>query len=194
MSVMIWKSFICPNTSSRYYKMPIHITNPNPEDAQGITTVLYKTWLATYPNSTLGITTEDIEDSYKDSFSEAQIKKSQENLKNIPANQKTVIAKDGNTVVGVATMVKNEYNNQLRTIYVLPNHQGKGIGTMLWQAIKDFADPTKETVVHVADYTEQAIKFYKKLGFVDTGKKVKDERWKMKSGVYIPEMEMVLRP
>ena len=173
--------------------MPILITNPNPEDAQGITTVLYKTWLATYPNSALGITTEDIEDSYKDSFSEAQIKKSQENLKNIPVNQKTVVAKDGNTVVGVATMVKSEYNNQLRTIYVLPNYQGKGIGVMLWQAIKDFADPTKETVVHVADYTEQAIEFYKKLGFIDTGKKVKDERWKMKSGAYIPEMEMVLR-
>ncbi len=173
--------------------MPIHITTPNPDDAQGITTVLYKTWLATYPNSALGITTEDIDDSYKDSFTEAQIKKSQENLKNIPAHKKTVVAKDGATVVGVATMVKNEHNNQLRTLYVLPKYQGKGIGTMLWKAIKDFIDPNKETVVQVADYTQQAIKFYEKLGFIDTGKRVQDERWKMNSGAYIPEMEMVLR-
>jgi ribosomal protein S18 acetylase RimI-like enzyme len=173
--------------------MNIQIANPIPEDARGITTVLYKAWLATYPNDALGITIEDIEDRYKYSFSEENIKKSEEGLRNIPSNQKKVIAKDGDTVVGVATIIKNDTNNQLRMIYVLPQYQGKGVGTMLWNAVKDFTDPSKNTIVQVADYNQQAIKFYEKLGFIDTGKRWKDERWKMRSGAYMPEMEMILK-
>ncbi len=173
--------------------MTIRITTPLPEDAKGITTVLYKTWLNTYPNEKLGITIEDIEESYKDVFSEEQIEERAERLKHIPDNQKRVVAKDSDSVVGVATMVKNDANNQLRTMYVLPEYQGKGIGTSLWNEVKNFIDPLKETIVHVADYNENAIKFYEKLGFVDTGKRWKDEKGKMKSGAYIPEMEMVLR-
>ena len=173
--------------------MKIYITKPNPEDAKGITNVLYKTWLATYPNDALGITREDIEASYKDAFSEDRIKENEEGLRNIPPNQKKMIAKEGDKVVGVATMVKNDTTNELKTIYVLPDYQGRGIGTMLWESVKDFAGPAKDVVVHVADYNERAIRFYEKLGFVDTGKRWKDERWKMKSGAYIPEMEMILR-
>lgn len=173
--------------------MKIKITKPVPEDARGITFVLYKAWLATYPNDALGITVEDIEDSYKESFSEEQIKKSEENLRNIPASQKRVVAKDGDTIVGMATMIKNEDNNQLRTIYVLPGYQGKGIGTMLWESVRDFTDPAKDTIVHVVDYSQPAIRFYEKLGFVDTGKRWKDEKRRMRSGACLPEMEMVLR-
>lgn len=173
--------------------MNIIITSPIPGDAKGITTVLHMAWLATYPNEALGITTEDIENSYKDSFTEENLKKAEEKLKNIPHNQKRVVAKDGDIVVGVATMVKNEDNNQLKTIYVLPEYHSKGIGTMLWEAVRDFIDPTKDTIVQVADYNQQAIGFYEKLGFNDTGKRWKNEKWMMKSGVCIPEMEMILK-
>ena len=114
-------------------------------------------------------------------------------MKNIPINEKRIVAKDGDMVVGMATMVKNNNNNQLKAIYVLPEYQGKGIGNNMWEALKDFVDPTKDTIVQLADYNHQAIKFYKKLGFIDTGKRWKDEKWKMKSGAYIPEMEMVLK-
>jgi len=172
--------------------MSIQITTPQPEDARGITTLLYKTWLATYPNESLGITTEDIDDVYKDAFDDERIKRGEERLRAIPNNQKRLVAKDGDLVVGTATMIKGEDSTMLKIIYVLPEYQGKGIGSMLWNAVKDFADPNKDTIVQVADYNTQAIKFYEKLGFVDTGKRWKDEKWKMKSGASIPEMEMVL--
>lgn len=171
----------------------IQISEPKPEDALGMNTLLYKTWLATYPNEKLGITVEDIEERLKETISEEFTSRFKKVLENIPANQKRVVAKDGELIVGLSTMVRNETNNQLRTVYVLPEYQGKGIGTQLWNAVKDFIDPTKETIVQVADYNEQAIKFYEKLGFVDTGKRFKDDKWKMKSGAYIPEMEMVLK-
>lgn len=170
----------------------ITITEAAPEDALGITTVLYKTWLETYPNEKIGITREDVEESYKDSFTEEKIKNQKENIANTPENQKRVVAKNGDEVVGVATMVRNNENNQLRTIYVLPDYQGRGIGQMLWNEVKKFCDPSKDTIVQVATYNKNAISFYEKLGFVDTGKRWSDEKWKMKSGATIPEMELIL--
>ena len=171
----------------------IKILDAVPEDALGMTTVFYKAWLKAYPNEEAGVTMDDIEDSYKDSFTEEGIGKMQEKLKQPRIKEKRLVAKEGDLIVGTATMVRNEENNQLRTIYVLPEYQGKGIGKMLWEEARKFCDPEKDTIVQVVTYNEQAINFYMKLGFVDTGKRFTEERFKMKSGAILPEMEMVLR-
>jgi ribosomal protein S18 acetylase RimI-like enzyme len=171
----------------------IQIVDADPLDAEGITTVYYKTWLATYPNKEIGITREDIEESYKDSFTEENIQKHKARIANGNENEKRLVAKEGDRVVGVARMIRNENNNQLQTIYVLPEFQGKGIGKMLWAEAKSFCDPAKDIIVQVATYNQNAIEFYKKLGFVDTGKRWSDDKWKMKSGATIPEMELVLK-
>lgn len=64
---------------------------------------------------------------------------------------------------------------------------------MFWEKCLSFLDKNKETIVQVATYNEKAISFYKKLGFVDTGKRFTEERFVMPiSGSKIPEMEMVL--
>ena len=171
----------------------IKILKAIPEDALGITTVLYKTWLDTYPNEKIGITKEDVEESYKDHFTEERVKKQQENIANAPANQLRLVAKSGDQIVGVSTMIRNEDNNQLRTIYVLPEFQGRGIGQMLWKEAQKFCDSTKNTIVQVATYNKNAISFYEKLGFTDTGKRWSDDKWKMKSGATIPEMELIIK-
>ena len=171
----------------------IVIRNAIPEDATGITEVLYKTWLATYPNKELGITEQDIEKSFEKSFTPESINSLAKKIGSDLPNEKRLVATYGSKVVGVATMVRNEDNNQLRTIYVLPEFQGKGIGKMLWQEAKKFCDPNKDTIVEVATYSQNTIEFYKKLGFVDTGKRLSDMSWGIKeNGVSIPEMEMVL--
>ena len=181
------------NTPENVENGNIVISTTVPQDAEGINTVLYKTWLATYPNEELGITREDIEDTYKDAFTEKVIRERQESIANTPPNQKRMVAKQGDIVVGVLVVVRNENNNLLKTIYVLPELQGKGIGTMLWNEEKSFCDLRKDTIVHVASYNHKTIEFYKKLGFIDTGKRFTDERWKMRSGATIPEMEMVIK-
>lgn len=171
----------------------VTIVDAQPEDAQAIVNVLHKTWLATYPNKELGITVEDIEESYKDSFLDENLKKLADKIARLNTNEKRLVAKVGDSIVGVSTMVKNEDNNQLKTIYVLPEFQGKGIGYMLWEEGKKFCDPMKKTIVHVATYNQKAIDFYKKLGFVDTGKRFSDDMVRgRKMGVQIPEMEMVM--
>jgi ribosomal protein S18 acetylase RimI-like enzyme len=169
----------------------ITILDAMPDDAWGITDVFYKAWLATYPNKERGITIEDIEDSYKDEFSPEKIENLKELIRNGPANKKRLVAKQGNLVVGACTVIRNDDYNHLRTLYILPEFQHKGIGTKLWNKALEFLDPAKDTYVQVADYTEQAIHFYKKLGFVDTGKRTAQESERFKSGAIIMDMEMV---
>jgi len=169
----------------------IKILDAVPDDALGITDVFYKAWLATYPNVEKGITVEDIEDSYKDDFSVEKIENLKELIRNLPKNKKRLVAKKGDMIVGTCTVIRNENNNHLRTLYVLPEFQNKGIGTKLWNKAMEFLDSKKGTIVQVADYTENAINFYKKLGFVDTGKRTFQEGDRFKSGAIIIDMEML---
>jgi ribosomal protein S18 acetylase RimI-like enzyme len=170
----------------------IRIVQPTIEDALGTIEVQYKSWLATYPNEKLGITIDDIEDRYKGAFSGEKLKKREKVIANLGPNEKYVIAKDGDRVVGMCYALIRENKNQLEALYLLPEYQRKGIGTQLWDAVLPFFDKTKDIYVEVADYNEKAINFYKKLGFVDTGRRFSDDRFKMKSGAILPEMEMVI--
>lgn len=169
----------------------IEITKATIEDAEGIMDVLYRTWLDTYPNEEVGITQEDIECRFNDL--PTRVEKMKERIMNTPAEHVRLVAKDNGIVIGIALLIKNELYNQLQMIYVLPEHQGKSVGQMLWNKIREYFDLTKDTIVQVADYNNKAINFYTKLGFIDTGKRWSDEKWKMKSGAVIPEMEMVIK-
>lgn len=171
----------------------IKIVKPELKDALGTIEVQYKAWLSTYPNEKLGITVDDIEHRYKDAFSGERLKKREKIISALEPNEKYIIAKDGDKVVGMCYAVIHEDKNQLQAIYILPEYHGKGIGTNLWETILPFFDKSKDIYVEVADYNEKAIGFYKKLGFVDTGKRFSDERFRMKSGAILPEMEMVLK-
>ena len=111
-------------------------------------------------------------------------------MRHIPKNQKRLVAVYEDRVVGVTTMIQREEYNQLQTIYVLPEFQGKGIGKMLYAGAVRFCDTSKKLIVQVATYNNTAIAFYQKLGFVDTGKRFQDERFRFKSGAIIPEMEL----
>src|SRR5258708_6333333 len=170
----------------------IGVVIATPEDVLGIQEVFYKTWIETYPNEELGITLEDIEDRLKNSFTEESIKSRIEGITNPREGEMLFVAKENQKVLGLCRVVVYEDRNQLQAIYVLPEEQSKGIGTSLWKEAKKHFDQTKKTVVHVATYNTDAISFYKKLGFVETNKVWNDEKFKMKSGSIIPQMEMVL--
>lgn len=161
-----------------------------PGDAEGIQQVLYETWLATYPNEEAGITVDDIEESYKDRLSPERIQRSREILEKESHTERRFVAKAEGKVIGVSRVLKRVDRNKLQTLYVLPDYQGKGVGTALWDADRSFFDPSKDTYLEVAEYNDRAIEFYKRLGFTDTGKRIRDERFRMKSGSIVPEMEM----
>lgn len=171
----------------------IKIELAKPEDVRGMQEVFYRTWLATYPNKELGITVDDIEDRYKDAFTDEVLKTRAERIKDPTPGHTLFFAKDGVNVVGLCRMIETENENRLQALYVLPEYQGRGIGMMLWNAAQQVFNPNKDIYVSVATYNKNAISFYERLGFVDTGKRWTDEKYKMKNGSMIPEMDMVIK-
>jgi ribosomal protein S18 acetylase RimI-like enzyme len=173
--------------------MSITIRDVRPEDALDLTRLYHLTWLDTYPNEEAGITVEDIEQSYKYSYTEIFQEKQKKRLSTIAENEKYLVAEKDGKVVGTARMILRDGYNQLQTIYVLPGYQGQGVGQSLWDRAYTFANPAWKTVVQVAVYNMGAISFYKKQGFVDTGKRFTEERLKFPSGAMFVETELVLK-
>jgi ribosomal protein S18 acetylase RimI-like enzyme len=172
---------------------PIIIAPAMGADAEGISEASYETWLATYPNEEAGISREDIEEQMKNRRSPEEIEKTRSKILENNPNARMWVARENEKVVGFASLKKEPEFNQLKSIYILPSHQGKGIGQKLWaEILNDVGDDHKKMVVHVATYNTQAIEFYKKLGFRETGKQFSDERFRMKSGAVIPETELVI--
>jgi ribosomal protein S18 acetylase RimI-like enzyme len=168
------------------------ILPPTKEDIREIEQVLYKAWLNTYPNEELNITVDDIKYRFKDNFTEEALTK---RWKKMVSDQTTrvLVAKDNGRVIGFIKTVVNPEKNQLQAIYLLSEYQGKGIGNLLWEEGKKILDPKKNTIVHVVTYNKAAIRFYEKLGFKDTGKRWTDERFTMRNGAVMPEMEMEIK-
>jgi len=166
------------------------IRKPKPKDASAIQEVFYKTWLQTYPNEELGIKEKDIEDKLKDRFSEKSTNKFKEIISNLPDSHYFLVAELNSKIIGVCRAIKREEVNQLQAIYVLPEYQNKGIGRGFWNEVLSFFNDDKDIIVHVATYNNQAVEFYKKLGFKDAKKRFTEERHKI-GNAYIPEMEMI---
>jgi ribosomal protein S18 acetylase RimI-like enzyme len=161
------------------------------EDVEGVAHVRYQTWLATYPSEISGVTREDIELRFANAFSEENIQKRKVFLENLGKNELNLVAKENGRVVAFCSVVKEDEMNRLRAIYILPEHQRKGIGSCLWEEARKFFDPQKPTWVEVVDYNEGAINFYKSKGFVATGNRRQDERFRMPSGAIFTEIEMI---
>lgn len=161
-----------------------------PDDVEDIEEVFYKTWLATYPNEEFGITVDDIEDRFKDRQAPKGLAERKARIADPRSGSMLLVAKDAGRVVGVCYVVVHADKNQLQSLYVLPEYQGKGVGRALWHEAQKYLDSAKDTIVQVAIYNTNAIAFYERFGFVDTGKRFSDEMFKMKSGAVIPELEM----
>lgn len=174
-------------------KEPIVVSLAIPADAEGIAHVVVTTWLSTYPNEELGISKEDIQERTKSRQTPEEIEKTRQRITEGKTNQKTFVAKQGENVIGFCSVTKEPEFNQLKAIYILPEYQGQGVGQKLWTQVLDFFNDNKnKIIVQVATYNQQAIDFYKRLGFKETGKNFSDERFRMKSGSIIPETELVI--
>jgi ribosomal protein S18 acetylase RimI-like enzyme len=171
----------------------IEIREATPEDAEGIAYVQRDAWFATYPNKEHGITIQDIEDRYANMS--AKIEKWEKSIREnkYKGDSLLQVASEGGNVLGWCVVTRDKERNELSGIYVHPDHHGKGIGNRLADKGLKWLGDEKDISVLVADYNEKAIKFYEKLGFVDTGERILEERLKLKSGNTIPERRMIKR-
>lgn len=173
--------------------MKIIIRESIPDDVYGIREVQRETWLKTYPNSREGITIEDIEAKFEiDKTSEGKRKIKERKKKYGDKNVGIWVVENDGKIVGFCTASRGGEHNRVGAIYVLPDHQGKGLGRLLVEKAFDWLGKEKDILLNVARYNEPAIGFYEEFGFVKTGKNgALDSAAKLPSGKFIPEIEMI---
>lgn len=165
----------------------ITILKPQPEDAEGIAEVIRKSWYATYINTEVGITKEDIDLMYAHG-QERQIVVFRERAQYPKPDDISLVAKDGRYVVGFIRLKIHTDSAEILSLYVHPDNTGKGIGTKLWIEAEKLLPKGLLVVVEVASYTK-AVDFYKKLGFTESGRKEGEKM--LSSGNKIPLVSMV---
>jgi ribosomal protein S18 acetylase RimI-like enzyme len=168
----------------------IEVSRATPEDVASVQNVLYRVWLTTYPNKALGITVADIEEMYKDRNSEETLARMRERI--FSPSEITLVAKENDKVVGVCRVIRREDKDVMEAIYVLPEYQRLGIGSAIWREIEKLL-PNRKIIVQVATYNTDAIEFYKRCGFRDTGKRWEEKKFRLRSGTAIPAMEMLAK-
>lgn len=167
--------------------MNIEIVEAMPGDASEICYVHKLVWLSTYPNQEIGITEDDIKTLKLDGSERVAIRT--RFLQDQSGDNKTYIAMYGHKIIGFCVGSKTATNNLIRSLYVLPDFQGRGIGRKLLLTIIEWLGSGKDIVLGVASYNKKAQDFYLKLGFTHTGE-VKEFITKP-NGKSIPELVML---
>jgi|ERR1700757_4252885 len=165
-----------------------------PEDAADIYNVQRLTWIATYPNERVGISVDDVRARVEGKNGELIDKQVNRWRETINQSRQLSVARMNGKVVGFVAPFFDEQAQQKRVgaLYVLPDVQGKGVGQALMTAALQYLGRDDDIYLHVASYNDDAINFYKKQGFVMTGKDVTGGVSPLLDGRHIPEVEMVL--
>lgn len=167
--------------------MNLKILDARQEDSLDIEKIKKTVWFSTYLNKEFDILEGDLNEQFGDE-NELKIKASKREI-NVDELTHYYIAKVDNKNIGVLTSKRRDNILELTSLYILAEYQHCGIGKkFVEKLIQD--NPNKNIVLEVAIYNENAINFYKKLGFIETGKK---EDFKLKSGKCIPVLEMLLK-
>lgn len=171
-------------------KSEIKIVPVSDNNAKDIQFLLHEASRSMYLDS--GYTEEEFNEKFKDSLSENQINKCKEVISSLSQNEIYNVALLNDRVIGLCYITKEETKNILNALYVLPEFQNQRVGTMLWENTKNFLNSKNKTYLYVFQTNIKAIEFYKKIGFLDTGKIINEDRFTKKDGVVISEVEMIL--
>ncbi len=166
-----------------------------PQDAEAISELLRETWRATYPNKEIGITEEDIRlrtDGENGEYIVQNIERWRKNIESTDDKATAYIALKGGKIVGFTypTIAPNG-QRYIGALYVLPEAQDQGVGSRLIQANLAWHGEDEPVYLVVAAYNQNAIKFYKKFGFIETGNTVEDLSARKRGLKELPEIEMI---
>lgn len=175
----------------------VHVLRASHTDAKATLDVLRASWLVTYPNKKHNITVEDIEARFHARMTPAALAKRAMEIREMPS-EKTLLTANirhsdrSRTVVGVCSVTRGDEFNELRTLYVHPEHVGCGIGYALFEASKQFLRCDRDTYVQVAVYNKKAMRFYLRQGFVYCEIPNEKSGIDLQGGKRIPTMKLVL--
>lgn len=90
----------------------------------------------------------------------------------------TFVAEDGGQVVGMAMLGNVDGQPVVWKLYVLPGHQGRGVGGALLDAAVAAARPESGPVlIEYAEGNERAAALYARHGFTEIGRDVERDGW-----------------
>ncbi|OGI68577.1 hypothetical protein A2738_01715 [Candidatus Nomurabacteria bacterium RIFCSPHIGHO2_01_FULL_42_15] len=166
------------------------IEDAKPEDVEAIRAIVKDAWLEIYPNEKYGITTEDI--SAIDWFnSESLATRRKEIIENKDTVHTFVFKNDKKEIVGFCKVLKFKDYGEIDAMYVIPELQRRGLGKKLLLKGLEWLGSDLSIRLVVVKYNFNAIEFYKKFGFKETGNKVVYEGTQLSSGKDIPRIEMI---
>ncbi len=149
----------------------IKIVTASPEDASILGYIQSETWLNCYINKEQAISKADIQAKVDEWNQQGDIRIKSEMQK---SNAYTWVAKDADQIVGFVAGLKELKQNHIEALHVLPQYQGKGIGTALLKTVLDWLGDEKPIVIEVVAYNLNAQEFYKKHGFNLAGEALND--------------------
>ena len=143
----------------------IQIVEASIEDVADIAAVHKQSCIETYVNSVTVITLENIEAAGFDSSKKIDLWRRR--IESNDENHKIWVVRDGEKVVGFCYKVKQmdaDLHNITGSIYILKEYQKLSIGKQLMAMVIEWFG-NKEIPLWVWDQNQNAISFYRKLGF-----------------------------
>ncbi len=164
------------------------------QDFDEVHSLWHNTWVATYTNEVVGVTKEDIDKYFANRYTPDKIQELKDEVVNPKDGTHSYVAKVNGKVVGHFVFMDEGGNDRLESIFILPEYQGKGIGTLFWKEVRNLFTKGKPIKVNVIAYNENAIAFYKRLGFVEVERYIDEDSVMPISKTKLPKIEMEFIP
>lgn len=168
----------------------MEIETASNSDVPGIIEVEKQTWIDSYPNDEFGITESDVRARFGSEFTKKRAEDMRIEMEDTDHRYRVV--KVNGLVVAYSHLLKEADFGDLVEVYVLPEHQGRGIGGALIRDGLNWLGDDKPIRLEVAVYNP-AIAIYEHYGFVKRPdlKQAEGEDWNiLPSGKRIPVIFM----
>lgn len=146
------------------------ITDAQIIDSNEIARVYTQSWKETYATVVSGLTKTAIDGACDHFLKPSTIATRRKNIKQslqCPERYLYRVVKDSQgRIVGFLRASKNNRFNRLKSIYLLNEIKGRGIGHKLMLDFFAWIDQDKPSLLEVFSFNTHAINFYKKYGFV----------------------------
>jgi GNAT superfamily N-acetyltransferase len=143
---------------------------PMPDDALELQKMHNQSWLDTYPNRESGVSTEYIEKIIALRLSKEGLKRRIDSIQAAHDNPDYFLRIAKNESGKIVGMINGDFKDDtymINGLYTKKETYGSGLGYLLWESYKSWADPLKSIELSVATYNSRARAFYTKLGFKD---------------------------
>lgn len=137
---------------------------------------------------------EDIDKHFYGKNIENDSKKDERSKEKTDDKDILIVSKDTEgRIVGCCFVRIDSDKNIIEAVYIYPDYQGKGLAQKIFNEAYSRLDHSKDTYLDVFSLNERGVKFYKRIGFTETGKKFFDKKYSNTKGEILEITEMVLK-